>query len=690
MPPSSPARAVVPALLLLLVLLPGGAASGQAPLDAHARALHALNRLTFGPRPEDVEQIQAMGLDKWIDLQLHPERIPDDALAARLAQFPALRLSTAQLLSKYPPNPLIRQLDAGKLALPADPVERAIYANELANYRNRRAQKAQGPEMKAGEMKPADMQTPEIQAEAGAMKAPEAISMSPEGSAEPDADPREAARLLALAPAPRWNAILHEQPGLLRPLVQHMKPAERLSLVSGFTPEQREAVTAMVDVNRVVATELVEQRLLRDLYSDRQLQEVMTDFWLNHFSIYLRKNEPMPWALVSFERDAIRPHALGHFEDLLRAVAHSPAMLVYLDNQQSIGPESLAAGFAARNPNRKNASPGLNENYARELMELHTLGVNGGYTQKDVTEVAKILTGWGVDPPDQGYGFHYYERRHEPGTKTVLGQRFSNQGKQEGQQEGEALLHLLAMRPATARFLSTRIATRFVSDTPPPALVDRMAKRYQKSHGDIRAVLVEMLHSPEFWAPSTYRSKVKTPLDFVASAIRATGANVENPASLVEALDRLGMPLYGVQQPNGYPLTSEPWLGSEGLLARLNFALALTANRLPGVLDNVEASLPPEADPAVRESLLEARLLEGAASPQTHAAVLAHMEDAAPAALAPAPPAGNRRRADLFAPAKQITPASQTAPANPNAPAPAPRQTVTAALLLGSPDFQRR
>jgi uncharacterized protein (DUF1800 family) len=314
----------------------------------------------------------------------------------------------------------------------------------------------------------------------------------------------------------------------------------------------------------------------------------------------------------------------------------------------------------------------LNDNYARELMELHTLGVNGGYTQQDVVEVAKVLTGWGTETKQQRYGFEFNERRHEPGDKVVLGHRIEENGEAEGME----VLHLLATSPATARFLSTKLATEFVSDTPPKSLVDRMTKTYLKTHGDIRQVLRTMFHSPEFWSRDADRAKLKTPLEFVVSSLRATDADVENATALAASLDRLGMPLYGVQQPNGYSLKADPWLGAEALLARMNFALALTANRLPGVsIATAQSTEPAEQS----EMQLEETLLDGRVAAHTHEVVLQEMESAqatpvAAAAFAKGQPG---RRSDLFAPAAQrVAPISQPA--------------LAAALLLGSPDFQRR
>jgi uncharacterized protein (DUF1800 family) len=485
------------------------------------------------------------------------------------------------------------------------------------------------------------------------------------------------ATLLRMPADARWTAVLAMQPGTVRPLVQGMTAADRQQLIAEMTPEQKEVLLALVEPNRVVTEELQQEKLLRAVYSERQLEEVMTQFWSNHFNIYLRKNGEMPWYLAGYERDVIRPHAMGRFEDLLVAVAHSPAMLVYLDNQQSVGPHSVAAMRAAGNAGQKKSAPGLNENYARELMELHTLGVNGGYTQQDVVEVAKVLTGWGMETKQQGYGFEFNERRHEPGDKVVLGHRIQENGTGEhGEAEGMEVLHLLAMSPATARFLSTKLATEFVSDTPPKSLVDRMTKTYLKTHGDIRQVLRTMFHSPEFWSRDADRAKLKTPLEFVVSSLRATDADVENASAVAASLDRLGMPLYGVQQPNGYSLKADPWLGAEALLARMNFALALTANRLPGV------SIAPaqSAESAEQSEMqLEETLLNGRVAAHTHEVVLQEMESAQATPVAAAVFAKKQpgRRSDLFAPAAQrVAPISQPA--------------LAAALLLGSPDFQRR
>jgi uncharacterized protein (DUF1800 family) len=303
----------------------------------------------------------------------------------------------------------------------------------------------------------------------------------------------------------------------------------------------------------------------------------MTDFWFNHFNIFLHKNPIETYYLASYERDAIRAHALGKFKELLLATAEHPAMLDYLDSRTSIGPDSLAANRAKANP--KQADRGLNENYGREVMELHTVSVNGGYTQADVTNLAKILTGWTIDHPELGGPFVFNPRQHEPGTKRWFGQTI----KENGFNEGYQALIWLAAQPQTAHFISYKLAQRFVADNPPTALVDRMAQSYLSSDGDITQVLRTMVHSPEFWSRANYRNKVKTPLEFVASAFRATDTNPTNPGALVGTLARMGEPLYQMQPPTGYPMTADHWMNSAALVDRLNFSMGLATSKLGGM-----------------------------------------------------------------------------------------------------------
>jgi uncharacterized protein (DUF1800 family) len=428
----------------------------------------------------------------------------------------------------------------------------------------------------------------------------------------------------------------------------------------------------------------MQAKLLRAIYSERQLDEVMTDFWFNHFNVYLGKGADR-YLVTSYERDVIRPHALGKFEDLLVATAKSPAMLFYLDNWLSVGPDSDVARGIRKNPyprRRRGRFPppprqakangkrknGLNENYGRELMELHTLGVNGGYTQNDVTEVARVLTGWTIDQPQKGGGFKFEERMHEPGTKIVLGHKI----KGHGEKEGTEVLHLLAHHPSTAHFICNKLATRFVSDDPPPALVDEMVQTFLKKDGDIREVLKTMFHSSDFWRTDTYRAKLKTPLEFVVSAVRAAGAEVSDAAPLARQLNTLGMPLYGMQPPTGYSMKSDAWVNSAALLGRMNFSLALMGGRIKGVqtdgdrlagLTSANAIDAAAADPSQALARLEASLLAGDISKQTHDAIVKEIEN--PTGSSQATPRKNDK-----------LPASSTG--------------TIAGLLLGSPEFQRR
>jgi uncharacterized protein (DUF1800 family) len=450
---------------------------------------------------------------------------------------------------------------------------------------------------------------------------------------------------------------------------------------------------------------------MRDIYSERQLEAVMTDFWINHFNVYIKKNQTEPFLLPAYERDVIRPHALGKFEDLLVATAKSPAMLMYLDNWQSIGPDSMAARnggkFAklAKNPQVKQAlkDRGLNENYARELMELHTLGVRcevsadrpvsmlekacgHGYTQEDVTQVAEVLTGWTIDQPNRSGTYRFEERRHEPGSKTVLGKKIGESGEAEGLE----VLHLLATSPATAQFISAKLAVRFVSDAPPQALVDRMAKAYLSSGGDIKTVLRTMFDSTEFWSPEVYRAKVKTPEEFVVSAVRASGPDVTTAIPLFQALEKLGMPLYGMQTPNGYSWMAGPWVNSGDLVNRMNFAVSLSNDRVVGVETNwarllgESGSLSAGVSAAEKERKLEAVLLGQAVSDRTRETVLAQFQDQTTQQQAEK---SFGIRANEQEPMAQVLNISSPKRVRP----PFDREAAgIAGLLLGSPEFQRR
>ena len=711
----------------------GPTAAGAAVKD-DGRVLHALDRLTFGPRPGDVAAVEAMGLTTWFEMQLAPQTIDDSALDARLAEFPAMQLPQTELMARYPSQQMIRQRSQKDGSLPLDPVERAIYADQMEFYRvqqqkqaakematadgasNAMAGNSMTPNSMAGDSMTENSTPAPIERRAPGTVALGEVAAQPKPALADTAPAQDehvaklykdidTVNLINLPPEERMQRVLAMAPEDFVAFRQGLSAGDVAQFEQGLTPQQKEIFAAMQNSTQMVGAEAMQSRLIRDIYSNRQLEAVMTDFWLNHFNVYVRKDANEPYLIPAYEREAIRAHALGNFEDLLVATAESPAMLMYLDNWQSIGPDSQAAhpwpqrGRSAQNPQAKAAAKdrGLNENYGRELMELHTLGVNGGYTQKDVTEVAKVFTGWTVLPPAQGGGFQFQfeERRHEPGTKTVLGKTI----KENGMNEGLQVLHMLATSPATARFVSTKLAVRFVSDDPPAALVDRMAQSFVASDGDIKTVLRTMFDSPEFWAPAAERSKVKTPEEFVVSAVRASGATVVNSLALVTALDKLGMPLYGMQTPNGYSWMSEPWVSTGALVSRMNFALVLTGDRLPGIrtdwtkllgepnkpIEMVSADGMIDPEVAAKEKRLEQILLGQPLSEKTRAAVLGQSSDLTAATQA----AKDFQVGGGGAGALAVLAAGGAAALR-NA-VPDDRQAaVMAGLMLGSPEFQRR
>jgi uncharacterized protein (DUF1800 family) len=687
-------------------------ASGQ--IQGDERVLHVLNRFTFGPRPGDVAAVQAMGVQRWFEEQLNPASIDDSALDARLEMFPAMKMDQAKLIERYPSPQLIRQTVAKKLPLPTDPVEHAIYADEIGFYE---AQKAKQVALK---LAAADDGKGGGDAMSMGVKGAKSGAALPGDGVDPAVPAMatheeqfytglEAVKVINLPPNERFNRILGMSPAELTGFRKGLSGSEQAAAAEGLSPIQRETLAALQGSPRMVGAELLESRMLRDIYSERQLEAVMTDFWLNHFNVYVKKNQDEPYLLPAYEREVIRPRALGRFEDLLVATAQSPAMLMYLDNWQSIGPDSLAAQNRGKNPNAKPAAKdkGLNENYARELMELHTLGVQcevsadhpvralnkacgKGYTQQDVTEVAKVLTGWTIDQPYHTGAYRFEERRHEPGDKRVLGKTI----REGGEAEGLEVLHMLATSPATARFISTELAVRFVSDAPPPKLVDRMTKAFLSSGGDMKTVLGSMFKAPEFWSPEVYRAKVKTPEEFVVSAVRASGAEVTSAVSLFQALDKLGMPLYGMQTPNGYSWMAGAWVNTGDLVNRMNFALSLSGNRIPKVeadwgrvLAGAVASGAdgPDALAAAKEKRLEMVLVGQPVSEQTRSTVLAEFGKE-----------GVQQQAEknFSVRTRDVEPMAQVLnAAAPQRMAKGPQDreaAVMAGLLLGSPEFQRR
>jgi uncharacterized protein (DUF1800 family) len=726
-----------------------GPTAGVQTMKGEDRVLHALDRLTFGPRPGDVAAVQAMGLSAWFEMQLNPGRIDDSAFQAKLAQFPAMQMSQVELEARYPGQQVIRQMEQRGMGLPGDPVERAIYGDELAFYKVQKAKQAAGkdaaapgaaPEMAGGAMTPGG--APIVRKAPGSVDpthddgsvmngAPSDMNAGGEGQAAANeqaaallkADIADAeggpdqhveglfsaqatGKIIGMTPDDRMRTVVAMAPNDFVNFRQSLSGREVAQFTQGLNPQQRETFQAMQNSTRMVGSEEMQTRLLRDLMSDRQLEAVMTDFWLNHFNVYVRKNQNEPYLIPAYERDVIRPNALGKFEDLLVATAKSPAMLMYLDNWQSIGANSQAAhqgpAFArfAKNLQLKAAlkDRGLNENYGRELMELHTLGVNGGYTQADVTQVAKVFTGWTITPPAQGGEFQFEERRHEPGSKTVLGQTI----KENGMNEGLEVLHMLATSPATAKFISTKLAVRFVADDPPASLVEKMSQSFLASGGDIKTVLRTMFEAPEFWAPAAQRTKVKTPVEFVASAVRASGATVNNALPLVAALDKLGMPLYGMQTPNGYSWMSDAWVNTGSLVSRMNFALILTGDKLPGVRTDwaklLDGAVGPgkqvafektegvDPETAAKERKLERILLGEPLSEKTRAVVLGSSGDdtAALQAAKEFQLGGGGGGKGGYGGLQGMGAQGR------NAVSDDPEAAVMAGMMLGSPEFQRR
>ncbi|PYU09515.1 MAG: hypothetical protein DMG37_23100 [Acidobacteria bacterium] len=590
-------------------------------LSADEAILHALNRLAYGPRPGDIERVKQVGLAKWIEQQLNPNSIDDKAVEARLQDYPTLRMSTAKLIEEYP-----QPKQAEKQA------ERRAQAQERQEQRRANA---------ADAAPPADKGVQSSQTQSGSSGGQDATANS--GSASQSA-----------AENPNAPALMKE-PEI--PPESATKGARKRDALGGGDPNS--VPRAMADDSkrpqRIVA-ELAMAKVARAIYSERQLQQVLDDFWFNHFNVFAGKGEDR-YYLTSYERDVIQPHTLGKFKDLLTATAKSPAMLFYLDNFLSADPRAAQRQAMERamrqqarygrfgrpwpprppvNPQAKKNERGLNENYGRELMELHTLGVDGGYTQKDVTEVARSFTGWTLEKPRQYADFQFDDRLHDPDPKIVLGKKIHAGGMKDGEQ----VIDLLAHHPSTAKFISTELVRRFVSDNPPPSLVNRMAETFRSSDGDIRAVMKTMIWSPEFWSREAYRAKIKTPFELVVSAARALGTDVDTPLPLVQWV----------------------WVNTGALLNRLNFSLALAGNKMRGARSDTASLLGVDssADPkAVLDRAVQV-FLGGQAAPATVKTIEKQLDN--PQVL----------QARLDDPRKQVD------------------LGVVAGLVLGAPEFQRR
>lgn len=563
----------------------------QTKLNREQQALHVVERLTFGARAGDVEHVRKIGIEKWIDEQLHPERIPENpALTAKLAELKSIHMPAPELFRAYPPPQVIRQMANGNL--PDDPILRHVVEQAAL-----RSKSKENPEEKASAPQPPPE---EVRKRLLEVLTPAELRTLRAGT------PQQKREFLAALADDKADRLLLAMPAPMRRGLTPVAPtAMRRKIIRLNNPQQ------------VIAFDLNEAKLQRAIYSNHQLEELLVDFWYNHFNVFFDKGADRH-LVPSYEREAIRPHVLGKFKDLLTATAHHPAMLFYLDNWQSVAPGA----------NRRVKTRGLNENYARELMELHTLGVDGGYTQKDVTEVARCLTGWTIRDPRRRAEFFYNDRVHDKGEKTVLGVTIPAGG---GQTDGDKVLDLVAHHPSTAKFISRKLAMRFVADDPPQELIDRMSKTFRDTDGDIRAVLRTMFLSREFLSAGAYRAKVKTPFEMVASAARAVNADVDFAGVLAQQLAQLGQPLYRKVEPTGYPAANSEWVNSAALLGRMNFGLSLAQNKFPGAKAAIpaeatqaelEASIVPSGlSAATRESIGKA-LLQGDPKPELVAGLL--------------------------------------------------------------------
>jgi uncharacterized protein (DUF1800 family) len=658
--------------LLALAALPALADAPPKRLSNDQRILIALNRLAFGPRPGDLEAVRKIGLRTWIDQQLAPEKIDDAVVEQKLATLPTLKMTAQEMFDGFKGDQM--QIQQRLQAAAANPPNGAAAPGQPTG-RPLIGAPAQGP------------QQPRTFVPGGAPQEQRPFAPRPGGSAA-------AGRPGEMADGPMMNPQMRMQ---------------QAGALPGLS-----SIAALGELN--------DSKLLRACESNRQLREVLVDFWSNHFNVDVKKAQVRAFKPIE-DRDVIRPRVFGKFRDLLEASAKSPAMLLYLDNALSTrdfndpksappmrpggqfrpgigrpgfpGPGAGPGGFQPRpggfaepggpRPQRpgQTAQPagrragGLNENYARELLELHTLGVDGGYTQKDVQEVARCLTGWSLDRVTGE--FKFFPFLHDFGEKTVLGHKIPAGG---GIRDGEMVLDIVASHPSTARYLARKLCMRFVADTPPTSLVDSAADTFTKTQGDLREVVRTIVTSREFLSPSVYRGKMKSPFEYAVSAVRAIGAEFEMPdplavsgrlrlvtdgavsmgrgpagrpanalarSSIVQEIALMGQPLFSHEAPTGYPEDSREWVSSGSLLARFNFAQNLTTGKVGSVsvpLIGLPGGSAPKDQKAKLTALARAVLGDNV-SESTRTAILHEMEGGADSAR-------------------------------------------TVALLLGSPEFQRR
>ncbi|MGB8507622.1 MAG: DUF1800 domain-containing protein [Pyrinomonadaceae bacterium] len=694
----------------------------SASITEEQRIVHVLNRFGFGPRPGDIERVRQAGLERYIEGQLNPNKLEDSTLEAKLKNLTTLKMMNGELLAKYPnPGQLLRQLQ-----------RRGQLPPELAALVEAR-QKGQADSSKT-QPGASDADAEKMLAEA--MNAPGKINAQ---SGQPQEMNAAATGTQADRPglpnvAGNGGDDNPERRASRRAVMEYMRD-------NGLQPPQR------------IMAELQASRILRAVYSERQLQEVMVEFWTNHFNIFAQKGADK-WFLTAYDRDVIRPHALGNFRDLLEETAKSPAMLFYLDNFQSVSPNAGAGRGPLRrlmqnNPDasgqmrrgslfgdgrmgrmrdaqarqaqqqrqqqqqdvmkgqqgdgqqqaqqqrlrQQRPKRGINENYARELMELHTLGVDGGYTQKDVQEVARCFTGWTILDP-RGYlgaseragTFVFNSRLHDDGEKIVLGQKIPAGG---GVKDGELVLDILARQPATAKFIATKLSRQFVADNPTPELVGRVADAFLKSNGDIKTTLRAIFSSPEFNSTEARRAKIKTPFELAVSAIRILGADTTASPALHGWVARMGEPLYGYQAPTGYPDKAEYWVSTGALLERLNFALALVANRIPGTRVDLSRFVGEDATSSRavnQERIVDqflALVLQGDISPRSKAVLLKQLSDQANAPITSAPVEETAMTRNVGTARRERRDETATTVGNPEV-------ARIAALILGSPEFQRQ